>query len=155
MTMQNMTINDIQDNLITEFSIHQDNNALEQHLVQLGNQLPLMSADYKHDYYRIKDWPFPLWLKAELQKDRVWFRADSEDPLTRALVSMLIKILGGHSPKEIADADLYFISETGLLRRLIPDHASKWLSILRRMKSFAVSYQLQLLQQESYQYQTS
>lgn len=152
--MDSMTINDIQDRLIATYSLHKDNNALEQHIIELGDQLPLMPADYKHDYYKVKDWPFPLWLKAELQKDTVWFRADSDDALTRALVSMLIKTLGGHTPKEIADADLYFINETGLLRRLIPDHAAKWLSILRRMKSFAVSYQLQLLQQATYQFHT-
>jgi cysteine desulfuration protein SufE len=147
-----MTINDMQDQLMADFQGFRNNEEIAAYLQEAGRELPGMDSGSRNDHHLVTGWPYPLWLQASCNNGRVWFRAHSSHPLTRALTHLLIKVLNGQSPRDIANADIYFIQETRLLRQLAPELSTQWPVIVKKMKSLAVFYQLELLQRGSFDY---
>lgn len=147
-----MTINEMQDLLMADLQDLGNNEELMAYLVETSRELPGMDSSYRNDHYLVKGWTAPLWLQATCNNGRVWFRAYSNDLLTRAVTHLLIKVLNGQTPREIANADIYFIQETRLLRRLAPELSAHWPAIVKKMKSHAVFFQLELLQRGIYDY---
>lgn len=147
-----MTINDMQDQLLADFQGCRNNEELTVWLKEAGDSLPATDSGSRNDHHLVKGWPFPLWLQASCNNGKVWFRAYSSHPLTRALTHLLIKVLNGQTPREIANADIYFIQETRLLRQIAPELSTQWPYIVKKMKSLAVFYQLELLQRGSFGY---
>lgn len=134
-----MTINEIQDELIEDFSFFEDWMAKYEYIIQLGKELPLIQEDKKEDDLLIKGCQSRVWLHAELKDGLLHFTADSDAIITKGLVSLMIKVLSGHTPAEIAAADLYFIDQIGLKEHLSPTRANGLLAMLKQMKLYAIA----------------
>lgn len=137
-----MTINAIQDELIEDFSFYQDWMEKYELIIQLGKELLLIDESNRQDQYIIKGCQSKVWLVPELKDDgKLYFTADSDAVITKGLVSLMVKVLSGHSPKEIADADLYFIDQIGLKEHLSPTRANGLLSMVKQMKLYGLALQ--------------
>ncbi|PJJ75486.1 cysteine desulfuration protein SufE [Thermoflavifilum aggregans] len=140
-----MTINEIQDELIAEFSMLTDWVDKYEYLIQLGKELPPIDPQYKTDDHLIKGCQSKVWLHAELKEDgKIYFTADSDAIISKGLVSLVIRILSGHTPEEIAKADLYCIDQIGLKEHLSPTRSNGLVSMIKQMKLYAVAFQSQL-----------
>ncbi|HLT88377.1 MAG TPA: SufE family protein [Sphingobacterium sp.] len=137
-----MTINEIQEELIEDFSFYQDWMEKYEYIIQLGKEVPLIKEEYKKDDYIIKGCQSKVWLYPEMRDGKVYFTADSDAVITKGLVSLMVKVLSGHTPQEIAQADLYFIDKIGLKEHLSPTRANGLLSMVKQMKLYAVALQM-------------
>ncbi|MGO1243621.1 SufE family protein [Sphingobacterium sp. JB170] len=136
-----MTINEIQDELIEDFSFYQDWMEKYEYIIQLGKEVPLIDDKYKNDNFIIKGCQSRVWLYAELVEGKIKFTADSDAIITKGLVSLMVKVLSGHTPSEVSSADLYFIDQIGLKEHLSPTRANGLLSMVKQMKLFALALQ--------------
>ena len=137
-----MTINEAQDEIIEDFETLGDWMDKYEHIIQLGKDLPLIDEQYRKDENLIKGCQSRVWLHSEFQDGKIYFTADSDALITKGLVSMVIRVLSGHTPKEIAEADLYFVDKIGLRSHLSPTRSNGLLSMLKQMKMYAVAYQV-------------
>jgi len=133
-----MTINEIQDELIEDFAFYSDWMEKYEHIIQLGKELPLIDEQYKQDQFLIKGCQSKVWLYPALKEGKVYFSADSDAVITKGLVSLMVKVLSGHSAQEIAQSDLYFIDQIGLKEHLSPTRANGLLSMVKQMKLYAM-----------------
>lgn len=136
-----MTINEIQDELIEDFAFYSDWMEKYEYIIQLGKELPLIDEANKQEQYIIKGCQSKVWLFPEMKEGKLWFTADSDAVITKGLVSLMVKVLSGHTPKEIADADLYFIEQIGLKEHLSPTRANGLLAMVKQMKLYALALQ--------------
>lgn len=136
-----MTINAIQDELIEDFSFYEDWMSKYEYIIQLGKELPLIEENYKTEDRLIKGCQSKVWLHAEFKDGKIFFTADSDAIITKGLVSLMVKVLSGHSPAEIASADLYFIDQIGLKEHLSPTRANGLLAMVKQMKLYAIALQ--------------
>lgn len=136
-----MTINNIQDELIEDFEFYSDWMEKYEYIIQLGKELPLLDEAHKQDQFIIKGCQSKVWLYPELRDGKLYFSADSDALITKGLVSLMVKVLSGHTPKEIAEADLYFIDKIGLREHLSPTRANGLLSMVKQMKLYALALQ--------------
>lgn len=139
-----MTINDIQDELIEDFSFFEDWMAKYEYIIQLGKELPLIDDIYKKPEYLIKGCQSQVWLQADLVDGKIVFTADSDAVITKGLVSLMVKVLSNHSPDEIVKADLYFIDKIGLKEHLSPTRANGLVSMVKQMKMYALAMKTQV-----------
>ena len=136
-----MTINETQDELIEEFSIFSDWMEKYEYIIQLGKELPLIEEAYKKDENLIKGCQSKVWLHAEQRDDKVIFTADSDAIITKGLVSMVVRVLSGHTPAEIVAAELYFVDRIGLREHLSVTRSNGLLSMIKQMKMYALALQ--------------
>lgn len=142
-----MTIKEKQDEIIEDFDLFSDWMDKYEYIIQLGKELPLIEDQYKTDDHLIKGCQSRVWLHAAHSNGKVNFTADSDAIITKGLISLVIKVLSGHSPKEIVDADLYFVNAIGLTSHLSPTRSNGLLSMLNQIKSFALAFHLQDINQ--------
>jgi cysteine desulfuration protein SufE len=135
-----MTINEIQDEIIHEFSIFDDWMDKYEYLIELGKDLPPFDEKYRIVQNLIDGCQSKVWLNAELISDKIIFTADSDAIITKGIVSLLIRVLSNQSPKDILDADLYFIEKTGLQQHLSPTRSNGLMSMVKQMKLYAMAY---------------
>ena len=134
------TINELQDEVIAEFGDFDDWMDKYQLLIDLGSeQTPLDPAD-KTDDYLIEGCQSRVWLRAELRDGLVFFRAESDALIVKGIVALLIRVLSGHTPREILDADLYFIDRIGLREHLSPTRSNGLLAMVKQMRMYALAY---------------
>lgn len=136
-----MTINEIQDELIEDFSFFQDWMEKYEFIIQLGKELPLIDESNKKDQFIIKGCQSKVWLYPDLNDNKLYFTADSDAIITKGLVSLMVKVLSGHTPKQIVEADLYFIEQIGLQEHLSPTRANGLLAMVKQMKLYALALQ--------------
>jgi cysteine desulfuration protein SufE len=141
-----MTINEAQDEIVEEFETLSDWMEKYEYIIQLGKDLPLIDEQYRKDDNLIKGCQSRVWLHSEFNDGKIYFTADSDALITKGLVSMVIRVLSGHAPKEIAEADLYFVDKIGLRSHLSPTRSNGLLSMLKQMKMYAIAYQAKSLQ---------
>lgn len=137
-----MTINEIQNELIEDFAFFTDWMEKYEYIIQLGKEVPLIDEQYKTEEYNIKGCQSKVWLYPEVKDGKVYFTADSDAIITKGLVSLMVKVLSGHTAKEIVDADLYFVDEIGLKEHLSPTRANGLLSMIKQMKLYALALQV-------------
>jgi len=138
-----MNINQLQDELIEDFSFFEDWMQKYDFIIQFAKELPIIDDQYKVDEYKIKGCQSQVWLKPEQKDGIVYFKADSDALITKGLVSLMIKVLSGHKAEDIAKADLYFIDKIGLKDHLSPTRANGLLSMVKQMKLYAVALSAQ------------
>ena len=138
-----MTINDKQEEIIADFSAYDEWMDKYEHLIALGKDLPLIDEQYKTDDLLIKGCQSRVWLHADFKDGLVHFTADSDAIITKGLVALMIDVLSGHTPKEIATTDIYFIDKIGLKSHLSPTRANGLLSMLKQMKLYALALSTQ------------
>lgn len=139
-----MTINELQDELIEDFAFYSDWMEKYEHIIQLGKELPLIDEAYKKEDFLIKGCQSQVWLHADLVDNKVNFTADSDAIITKGLVSLMVKVLSGHTPEEISKADLYFINKIGLQEHLSPTRANGFLAMVKQMKLYAATMNARL-----------
>ena len=137
-----MTINEIQDEIIETFSISDDWMDRYALLIEMGNALSELNDRFKTDNYLIEGCQSRVWLHAQYQDGIVIFQAESDAVIVKGIVSLLIRVLSGHTPQEIMDADLYFIDTIGLREHLSPTRSNGLLSMLKQMKMYALAFSL-------------
>jgi cysteine desulfuration protein SufE len=135
-----VTINEIQEEIIEEFSAFDDWMDKYQMIIDLGNELPELDSRYKTDDNLIEGCQSRVWLQAEYTDGMVIFNADSDAIITKGLVSLLIKVMSGHTPQEILDSDLHFINEIGLTEHLSPTRSNGLLAMVKQMRIYALAW---------------
>ena len=140
-TIITMTINEIQEELIEEFALFSDWMEKYENILQMGKELPMIDALYKKEENLIKGCQAKVWLHAEYKNGKILFTADSDAIITKGLVSMVIRVLSGHTPEGIVTADLYFVDKVGLREHLSMTRSNGLLSMIKQMKMYAMALQ--------------
>lgn len=134
-----MTINEIQDNVIEEFSAFDDWMDKYALLIDLGNTLPELDEKYKTESNLIEGCQSRVWLQADYVDGKIIFRGESDAVIVKGIVSLLISVLSNHTPQEILDADLYFIEKIGLKEHLSPTRSNGLVAMVKQMHLYAVA----------------
>ncbi|MBQ8154974.1 MAG: SufE family protein [Prevotella sp.] len=135
-----MTINEIQDEIIEEFSGFDDWMDKYQLLIDLGNEQDPLDDKYKTEQNLIDGCQSRVWLQADLIDGKLLFTAESDALIVKGIVALLIRVLSGHTPQEILDADLYFIEEIGLKEHLSPTRSNGLLAMVKQMRMYALAF---------------
>ena len=138
-----MTINEIQDEVIAEFSDFTDWMDKYQMLIDLGNELTPLDERYKNEDNLINGCQSRVWIKADYLDGKVLFTAESDALIVKGLIALLLRVLSGHTPQEILDADLYFIDEIGLRDHLSPTRSNGLLAMVKQIRVYALAYKTQ------------
>ena len=135
-----MTINELQDNVIEEFSVFDDWMDKYALLIDLGNSLPPLDEKYKTESNLIEGCQSRGWFQADYVDGKIIFQGESDAVIVKGIVSLLIQILSGHTPQEILDADLYFIDKVGLKEHLSPTRSNGLVAMVKQMRLYAMAY---------------
>lgn len=135
-----MTINEIQDQIIEEFSELDDWMDKYQLLIDLGSEQEPLPEEYKTDSNLIEGCQSRVWLQADEVDGRLVFQAESDALIVKGIVSLLVQVLSGHTAEEIVDADLYFIEEIGLKEHLSPTRSNGLVAMVKQMRLYALAY---------------
>ena len=135
-----MTINEIQDEIIDEFSGLDDWMDKYQLLIDLGNEQEPLDEKYKIESNLIDGCQSRVWLQADYVDGKLNFTAESDALIVKGIVALLIRVLSGHTPQEILDADLYFIEKIGLKEHLSPTRSNGLLAMVRQMRAYALAF---------------
>jgi len=135
-----MTIKEQQDEIIADFGFLESWDDKYEYIIQLGKELRPMDPQFKTDDNLIRGCQSRVWMHADIKDGRLFFTADSDAVITKGLVSLVIIVLSGHTPKEIVDAELYFIDAIGLSSHLSPTRSNGLLSMVKQIKLYALGY---------------
>ena len=135
-----MSINEIQDEIIEEFSGFDDWMDKYQLLIDLGNDLESLDEKYKTEQNLIDGCQSRVWLVADFADGKICYQAESDALIVKGIVSLLIRVLSGHTPQEILDADLYFIEEIGLKEHLSPTRSNGLVAMVKQMRVYALAF---------------
>ena len=135
-----MTINEVQDKIIDEFSLFEDWMDKYNLLIDLGKELPVIDPKLKVKDFLIEGCQSKVWLHPDYDGNLITFTADSDAIITRGIVALLIKVLSNRTPEEIISTDLYFIEKIGLRQTLSPTRSNGLLSMVRQMKLYAMAF---------------
>lgn len=139
-----MTINEAQDEIIEEFSELDDWMDRYQLLIDLGESQPALPEADKSDQNLIDGCQSRVWLVCEEAGGVLTFRAESDALIVKGIVELLVRVLSGHTPKEILEANLYFIPKIGLTEHLSPTRSNGLLAMIKQMRAYALAYQAKL-----------
>ena len=132
----------MQDEVIGEFSDFTDWMDKYQMLIDLGNDLEELDPKYKTEQNLIEGCQSRVWLQCDMEDGKLVFTADSDALITKGIIALLIRVISGHTPQEIIDADLYFIDRIGLRQHLSPTRSNGLLSMVKQIKSYAIAFSL-------------
>ncbi|MBO7652907.1 MAG: SufE family protein [Bacteroidales bacterium] len=135
-----MTINEIQDGIIEDFSVFEDWMDKYAYLIELGGELPAFDEAHRTDSNLIKGCQSKVWFNAEYVDGKIVFTADSDAIITKGIASLLIKVMSNQTPEDILNADLYFIEKIGLTQHLSPTRSNGLLSMVKQIKIYALAY---------------
>ncbi|SHF06968.1 cysteine desulfuration protein SufE [Mariniphaga anaerophila] len=135
-----MTIEEVQQEIIEEFSVYQDWMDKYAYLIELGNELKPLDPKDKNDQHLIKGCQSRVWLVAEKENAVIHFRGESDAVIVKGLVALLLRVVSGRTPKEIMDNDLHFIDDLGLKQHLSPTRANGLLAMVKQIRLYAVAY---------------
>jgi len=135
-----MSIKELQYEIIESFSISDDWMDRYALLIDMGNAMPVLDEKYKTENNLIEGCQSRVWLHAQYQDGIITFQAESDAVIVKGIVSLLIRVLSGHTPQEILDADLFFIDTIGLREHLSPTRSNGLLSMLKQMKMYALAF---------------
>lgn len=139
-----MTIKEIQEEIIDEFSMFDDWMERYEYIIELGKSLPIIDDQYKLDENLIKGCQSKVWMFSELEKDTVKFTADSDAILTKGIVALLLRVYSGQKPSDILDSDTDFLDKIGLKEHLSPTRANGLVSMIKQIKMYAIAQQSKL-----------
>ncbi len=137
-----LTIQETEDEIVDEFSLFDNWEDKYEYIIDLGKKLEPLDPKFKVEENKIKGCQSQVWLVADEQNGRIFFKADSDAVIVRGLVSMLIRVLSGHTPQEIIDAKLDFINKIGMTTHLAQTRSNGLLSMVKQMKNYALAYKI-------------
>lgn len=135
------TINELQDEVVEEFSDFDDWMDKYQMLIDLGNDLETLDDKYKTEQNLIDGCQSRVWVQCDYADGKLVFTADSDALIVKGIIALLIQVLSGHTPKEILDVDLYFIDKIGLRDHLSPTRSNGLLAMVKQIKAYALAYE--------------
>lgn len=137
-----MSINELQDEVIAEFNDIDDWMDRYQLLIDLGNEQEPLDERYKTEQNLIEGCQSRVWLQADEEEGKLVFRAESDAVIVKGIIALLIKVLSGHTPEEILNADLYFIDKIGLRDHLSPTRSNGLLSMVKQIRMYALAFKV-------------
>ncbi|MCD6332209.1 MAG: SufE family protein [Bacteroidales bacterium] len=135
------TIDEIQNEVIEEFALLTEWMDKYNYLIELGRSIPLIDSKLKNEDHLIRGCQSRVWLEARFEDDKIFFTGDSDAIITKGIAALLIRVMSGHTPEEILNTELFFISEIGLKENLSPTRSNGMTAMLRQMKYYALAYQ--------------
>ena len=138
-----MTIQEIQEEIVAEFSMFDDWMQRYEYIIDLGKSLPLIKEEFKTDDNIIKGCQSKVWLQGEQNDDKIIFTADSDAILTKGIIAILIRTFSNQTASEILEADMNFIDEIGLKEHLSPTRANGLVSMVKNIKMYALAFNTQ------------
>lgn len=139
-----MSITNIQNQIIEEFSVFDEWMDKYEYLIELGKSLAPLNPKYKTDAYLIQGCQSKVWLHAELNADKVTFQADGDTVITKGIVALLVRVLNNHTPSEIISEKLFFLEKIGLQENLSPTRSNGLLAMIKQMKMYALAFEAKL-----------
>ena len=136
----NMTVSEVQDSIIEEFSEFEEWMDKYTLLIEMGRELPVIDPGFKTRDFIIEGCQSKVWLHPEFDGKKIRFTADSDAIITKGIVALLIRVLSDRTPEEIISADLYFIDKIGLRQNLSPTRSNGLLSMVKQIKLYAIAY---------------
>jgi cysteine desulfuration protein SufE len=136
-----MTIQEIQEEIVDEFSMFEDWMQRYEYIIELGKSLPLINEDYKTEENIIKGCQSKVWVHGEENDGKVVFTSDSDAILTKGIIAILIRVFSNQTPQAILDANTDFIDEIGLKEHLSPTRANGLVSMIKKIKMYALAFQ--------------
>ncbi len=144
-----MTIKEVQEQIITEFSYFDDWMDKYNYLIELGRSCPVIDEKYKTKSYLINGCQSRVWLHAGLDDGKLVFTADSDAVITKGIVNLLIRVFNQQAPADIVSADISFIDKIGLKEHLSPTRSNGLMAMLKQMKLYALAFQAKQGQQDN------
>lgn len=136
------SIQEIENEIVEEFSLFDSWDDKYEYIIDLGKRLPELEAEHKKDENRVRGCQSTVWLVAEYTDGKVYFKADSDAVIVKGLISMLIRVLTGHTPDEIINAKLGFIQQIGMTTHLAQTRSNGLLSMVKQMKNYALAFKV-------------
>ena len=137
-----MTINELQDEVIEEFSDFEDWMDKYQLLIDLGNELEPLDEKYKTESNLIEGCQSRVWVQADYEDGKLVFKAESDALIVKGIIALLIRVLSGHTPQEILDSELYFIDAIGLKDHLSPTRINGLLAMVKQIRMYALAFKM-------------
>lgn len=135
-----MSMEEIQQEIIEEFSMYEDWMDKYAYLIELGNDLEELDAKDKNDQNIIKGCQSRVWLVAELRDGKIYFQGESDAVIVKGLVALLLRVVSGRTPKELLETELHFIDDLGLKQHLSPTRSNGLLAMVKQIRLYAVAY---------------
>lgn len=138
-----MTVSSIRDReeaVVEDFMLFDDWMGKYEHLIELGNGLPLIAEEFKNEEYKIRGCQAQVWLRPEYRDGCIFFRGDSDAIITKGLIALLVKVLDGQRPADIVDADLDFLDKIGMKEHLSSTRKNGLASMVRQIKEYASAH---------------
>jgi cysteine desulfuration protein SufE len=135
-------IEEVESEIVEEFSLFDSWDEKYEYIIDLGKRLEPLEAEYKVDENRVRGCQSTVYLVADYKDGKIWFRADSDAVIVKGLISMLIRVLSGHTPEEIVEAKLDFIREIGMMSHLAQTRSNGLLSMVKQMKNYALAFKI-------------
>jgi len=141
------SIEEEQSEIVEEFSLFDSWDEKYEYIIDLGKKLEPLEDKYKLDENKVRGCQSTVYLVAEHKDGKIWFRADSDAVIVKGLISMLIRVLSGHTPDEIVEAKLDFIKDIGMMSHLAQTRSNGLLSMVKQMKNYALAFKIKTPQQ--------
>lgn len=135
-----MTIEEVQQEIIGEFSMFEDWMDKYSYLIELGNDLAELDAKDKNDQNLIKGCQSRVWLVADMENGKINFRGESDAVIVKGLVALLLRVVSGRTPQELLGNELHFIDDIGLKQHLSPTRSNGLLAMVKQIRLYAVAY---------------
>lgn len=136
------TIEETENEIVEEFALFDSWDDKYEYIIDLGKRLPPLEDQYKLDINKVKGCQSTVWLVADFKEGKVFYKAESDAIIVKGLISMLIRVLSGHSPDEIINSKLDFINKIGMTTHLAQTRSNGLLSMVKQMKNFALAFKL-------------
>lgn len=137
---KHLSVNEVQDEIIEEFSVFDDWMDKYALLIELGNSLEPLDAKHKIESNLIEGCQSRVWLQAEYTDGKIIFRAESDAVIVKGIIALLVKVLSGRTPDEIINADLYFVDKIGLNEHLSPTRSNGLVSMIKQIRFYAIAF---------------
>ena len=138
----NKSIQATEDEIIEEFSLFDSWDDKYEYIIDLGKKLPPLEEQYKIDENRVRGCQSTVYLTASYNDEKVFFKAESDAVIVKGLISMLIRVLSGHTPDEIINAKLEFIRAIGMMTHLAQTRSNGLLAMVKQMKNYALAFKI-------------
>ena len=136
-----MTIKELQEEIVDEFAMFDEWMDKYEHIIELGKELPIIGDKDKTEENLIRGCQSRVWLHADLVDGKIIFTADSDAIITKGIIALMIRVFSNHTPKEIAQSELFFIDQIGLKEHLSPTRSNGLLSMVKQIKLYSIAFQ--------------
>ena len=136
------TIEEIEQEIIEEFSLFDSWDDKYEYIIDLGKKLPLLEDQFKKDENKVRGCQSTVWLAADYKDGRIYYKADSDAMIVKGLISMLIRVLSGQTPDDIVNAKLDFIRAIGMMSHLAQTRSNGLLAMVKQMKNYALAFKV-------------